>query len=53
MGVINESTARLKKNVDHINDGMAIHPVHAHTHVTAAKETGKEIYKRFYGAKKP
>ena len=61
MGIINESADRLRKNVEHMNRGEATHPVHAHMHVGAppkAKEEGgrhegQELYKRFYGGKKP
>lgn len=60
MGIINESADRLKKNVEHMNRGEAIHPVHAHMHVASPKvhvekdeHAGEAMYKRFYGGKKP
>jgi hypothetical protein len=61
MGIINESTDRLRKNVDLMNKGEATHPVHAHMHVGTppkakmedAGHAGTEMYKRFYGGKKP
>ena len=61
MGIINESADRLRKNVEHMNRGEAIHPVHAHMHVGAppkanaedGRHEGTELYKRFYGGKKP
>jgi hypothetical protein len=61
MGIINDSTDRLKKNVEMMNRGEATHPVHAHMHVGTppkakveeGREAGTEMYKRFYGGKKP
>ena len=61
MGIINESADKLRRNVDAMNRGEATHPVHAHMHVgnppTAKMEDGRhegqELYKRFYGGKKP
>ena len=61
MGIINDSSDRLRKNVEAMNKAEAIHPVHAHMHVgkpPAAKveegrHEGTEMYKRFYGGKKP
>jgi hypothetical protein len=61
MGIINESSDRLRRNVEAMNKGEATHPVHAHMHVAAppkakvedARHEGTEMYKRFYGGKKP
>ena len=59
MGIINESSERLRKNVEAMNRAEAIHPVHAHMHVAAppkakveeGRHEGTEMYKRFYGKK--
>lgn len=67
MGIINDSTDRLRKNVEAMNRGEATHPVHAHMHVgkppavgkppeaktEGGRHEGQEMYKRFYGGKKP